>query len=377
MSQLKVNKIESTTSGGNCVVNATNISPRNILTNGDCAVNQRGPAPGGTAVSANNEFMVDRFHIAKSSSATIGFIQTENPGADGFHFGIKATCTSASSPSAAHYYLLRYKIEGYNLTRLNWGKSNAQPATLSFWVKSSQTGTFGGAIPNSNASRTYVFSYTVSSADTWERKKISIPATTSGAWLDDNRCGAELWFSLGVGSDNQASVGWHDASKMTVTGETQLANTGSGTMEFTGFQLERGEHMNEFEWIPYSQNLMECLRYFHRIEKDSASAWSVLSTSAVNRATNNTRCFFKHPVPLRALASWTISDVDDTRVDSSSTSHVFATNTPNSTTLLASYSTKEQTCVDFGSADTNIATGHASWLRSNNTAVTLDFSAEL
>ena len=152
---------------------------------------------------------------------------------------------------------------------------------------------------------------------------------------------------------------------------------GASTIDLTGVQLEVGDTATAFEHRPYADEYLRCARYFHRIEKDSASAWSVLSTSALNRATNNTRCFFKHPVPLRGLASWAISAVGDTRVDSSSTSHAFATNTPNSTSLLASYSTKEQTCVDFGSADTNIATGHASWLRSNNTAVTLDFSAEL
>ena len=363
------------------------LSFRNLIINGAMQVYQRG-----AATTTHNSFAADRFKYSTSGcdeNPTLERIALTSsdtgPWAQGFRFSNQFTNGNQTSGAGVGDYIrLMQRIEGQNIAQSGWDyTSSSSYITLSFWVKSSIAQNFYGYIYTADGTaQSYPFETGSLSANTWTKITKTIPGNSNITMDSDTGEGLRITFVPFYGTNLTASPTlntWAAYSATAVIPDMTSTwyTTNDSTFAITGVQLEVGSTATDYEHRSYGDEYLRCARYFHRIEKDSGQAWSVLSTSAVNRGTNNTRCFFKHPVPLRAIASWAISDVDDTRVDSSSTGHIFATNTPNSTTLMASYSTKEQTCVDFGSADTNIAIGHASWLRSNNAAVTLDFSAEL
>jgi len=173
------------------------------------------------------------------------------------------TSLSSYSVLAGDYYLLAQPIEGFNSSDLNWGTANAQTITVSFWTKSSLTGTFGGAIENSAANRCYVFSYTISAANTWEQKTITIPGDQSGTWLTDNSVGLVLRFGLGVGSTYSGAAGsWGSTRYFSATGATSVVGTNGATFYLTGVQLEVGSKATAFERRPYGMELQLCQRYY-------------------------------------------------------------------------------------------------------------------
>jgi hypothetical protein len=155
-------------------------------------------------------------------------------------------------------------IEGYNFADLGWGAAGAQTVTLSFWVRSSLTGTFGGAILNSAQDRSYVFSYTINAANTWEQKTISVHGDTTGTWLITNGRGATLCWSLGMGSNRVATAGaWSAAGNFSVTGGADLVATNGATFYITGVQLEAGSTASSFAHENVGDTLQKCQRYYH------------------------------------------------------------------------------------------------------------------
>ena len=235
---------------------------RNLIINGAMQVAQRGST---TINGAESYGQVDRFKGYGISGGQFSLAQSTDAPA-GFVRSLIATVTSAdSSIASGDYYGISHRIEGHNVARLNYGTSNAQTTTLSFYVKSSLTGTFGGAIRNSAANRSFNFSYTINSANTWERKSYTIIGDQTGTWLQDGGIGLRVTFSLGDGSARLASAGsWNAGNYAGVTGQTNLISTGSATLQLTGLQLEQGTIMTDFEHRSFGEEFELCKRYYQK-----------------------------------------------------------------------------------------------------------------
>jgi len=240
---------------------------RNMIINGSQIVAQRGTG----AVTSNVSFPVDRWQITNSSGASISVQQNSDvPSGEGFAFCTKYTVTSADSGvTGTEDALFRQHIEGQDITQLAWGTSSAKTVTLSFYVKSSLTGTFGGALKNSDNSRAYPFTYTISSANTWEYKTITIVGETSGTWLSTNGIGVRVVFSMGSGSDRLGTAGaWSTNNNDGATGQTQVVETVNATWQITGVQFEIGK-ATPFEHRSFGEELSLCHRYYQEFNFDT------------------------------------------------------------------------------------------------------------
>jgi hypothetical protein len=220
-----------------------------------------------TIPSTTTQYTLDRWN-AQSSQASKYSVQ-RNAGAvtppAGFtnYFGVTSLATTAVG--AGDYYDTYQGIEGFNTADLGWGTANAQPVTISFWVRSSLTGTFGASIRNGLVTRSYPFSYTVSAANTWEQKTITIAGDTTGTWATDNTAGLFLTFGFGVGSTLSGTAGsWQAGNFLSATGATSVVGTNGATFYITGVQLEAGSVATPFEQIDYGRELMMCQRYYVR-----------------------------------------------------------------------------------------------------------------
>jgi hypothetical protein len=182
------------------------------------------------------------------------------------------------------------------MSDFGWGTASAQTVTLSFWVRSSLTGTFGGAIANSAANRSYPFTYTISAADTWEQKTLTIAGDTSGTWLTTNGIGAYIYFSTGAGLTVSGTAGaWASSDFRSATGAVALVTTNGATFYITGVQLEKGSIATSFDFRDYGRELMLCQRYFYRrggSESYGACYWQA--------TTQWNGCVLQHPVTMRA-----------------------------------------------------------------------------
>jgi hypothetical protein len=163
-------------------------------------------------------------------------------------------------------FVVGQRIEGFNAADLDWGTANAKTVTLSFWVRSSLTGTFGGSLQNSSQNRNYPFSYTISAANTWEQKTITITGDTTGTWLTTNGIGIRLNFGFGVGSTYSGTAGsWSATEYFSATGATSVVGTNGATFYITGVQLEQNTSATPFERRLISQELANCYRYFEMV----------------------------------------------------------------------------------------------------------------
>ena len=280
MSTIKANAILDASGGNTVTINgatptAYNTMGKNLIINGAMQVAQRGTS---VTIVSNPTYTVDRWRFDISVGSKLS-AQQSSVAPVGFSNSMLITSLSAYTPSAGDQFVFNQLIEGFNTSDLNWGTANAKTVTLSFWVRSSLTGTFGGSIRNNTVNRSYVFSYTINSANTWEQKTITIAGDTTGTWETTNSTGVRLSFSLGSGSSTGNTAGsWYTANYRSVTGETQLVGTSGATFYITGVQLEVGSVATEFERRPYGTELMLCQRYYQQ------KAGFVVTTSSIYQA---------------------------------------------------------------------------------------------
>jgi hypothetical protein len=277
MSTLNVNRIVDASGG---VLAPISSVMRNRIINGAMTISQRNGTS--SVTPANLDYSLDRFQawISASSKFTI----QQNAGSVtppvGFINYLGVTSSSAYSVSAGDYFAVRQPIEGLNITDLGWGTANAKTVTLSFQVYSSLTGTFGGSLGNSNYSRTYPFTYTVSSANTWTTISVTIAGDTSGTWLTTNGVGIYVTFGLGVGSTYSGTANtWSGSFYISPTGATSVVGTNGATFYITGVQLEVGTQATGFEYRQYGTELALCQRYFEVVSMNGLGGAS--STTAV------------------------------------------------------------------------------------------------
>jgi hypothetical protein len=236
---------------------------RNKIINGAMVIDQRNA---GASISGNNtSFGVDRFQVLASVNSKFNIQQNAGsvtPPA-GFSNYLGVTSTSAYTAGATEVFVLVQKIEGLNIADLAYGSASAQTVTISFWVRSSLTGTFSGYIQNSAADRSYVFSYTINAANTWEQKSVTIAGDTTGTWLTSSGIGFRVGITLAAGSSSTTTAGsWVASDKYGVTGTTSIVGTNGATFYITGVQLERGTIATPFEYRNYQQELAMCQRYY-------------------------------------------------------------------------------------------------------------------
>ncbi len=238
---------------------------KNLIINGDMRINQRGNYST-TVNSTSVTPAIDRWLGRGKGSAGVFNILATDEVSNGFTNHVVLDVTTASTPSGTDSYRFQQMIEGYNIARLNWGTANAKSITLSFWAKSTLTGTFGGSVANGDYNRFNPFSYTISAANTWEYKTVTIAGDTSGTWRTDNNLGLRLNFSLGAGSSRLGTAGtWTSSVLEGVTGQTNHIATNGSNLRITGVQVEEGTSATDFEHLQYGQQMQLCQRYFYSL----------------------------------------------------------------------------------------------------------------
>ena len=293
------------TTGGTVAAafNSNGLFFRNRIINGDMRIDQRNAGAAVTVNSVSAYYPVDRFYGQGQGSDGVYTLQRSTTAPTGFTNSIIATVTTAdASIGAAQYYTVGQSIEGTNLADLGWGAAGALTVTLSFWVRSSVTGTFGGALVNNANNRSYPFTYVINSANTFEYKTITIPGDTSGTWPTDTGRSLQLHWSLGVGSTYSGTASaWAGALYLNATGSTNLISTLNATWYITGVQLETGSVATPFERRPFGEMLMLCQRYY--IKWLNSSSNTHYSFTGINNSTTRSFHNLFLPVPMRASPS--------------------------------------------------------------------------
>jgi hypothetical protein len=265
-------------------------SIKNRIINGAMVIDQRNA---GASAAFVTSFTLDRWQGVEDTDGAMTAQQVTDAPA-GFTNSLKVTTTTDdASLGATQYADINQPIEGYNVADLAWGTADAKTITISFWVKSSLTGTFGGCLTNSAFNRSYPFTYTISSANTWEQKSITIAGDTGGTWQTTTSTGIRVIFGLGVGSTYSGTAGsWTANNFLSATGAVSVIGTLNATWQITGVQLEVGSQATGFEYRQYTTELQLCQRYFQR---DFQGTWGATYSATEALFT------FVHAVSMRAL----------------------------------------------------------------------------
>jgi hypothetical protein len=277
---------------------------KNRIINGAMVIDQRNAGASGTA----NGYTVDRwqYYGAVASKGT----WQQNAGSvtppSGYTKYLGFTSSSAYTVGASENFSILQFIEGYNSADLSFGSASASTVTLSFWVRSSLTGTFGGALLNSAANRSYPFTYSISSANTWEQKSITIVGDTSGTWLTTTGTGIQVNFGLGVGSTYSGTASaWASALYVSATGATSVVGTNGATWYVTGVQLEKSSTTTSFDVRPYATEFALCQRYFQTLAVSTGSGVYIAPIVADSASTGLGVVFL--PVVMRTSPSLAIT----------------------------------------------------------------------
>jgi hypothetical protein len=270
MSELKIDKVSPRT--GN-YVSLNTVGMKNIFINGDMSIAQRGTSTSGLGADSSQTYVLDRFKFqvngALSTARYTVSQDTDVPSGQGFAKSSKIDVTTAdASLNAAYYLFYRQEIEGQNLQYLKKGTANAESVTMSFWVKSNKTGTYICEIDDNDNSRNINKSYTINSADTWEKKTITFAGDTTGTLDNDNGSSFRIFWWLGAGTDYTSGTLATDWEATTAAnravGQVNLADNTANYINITGVQLEAGTTASDFEFLPVDVNLQRCLRYFYK-----------------------------------------------------------------------------------------------------------------
>jgi len=257
---------------------ASSIGFRNRIINPGMVIDQRN-AGASASLNSSQTYFLDRWFAVEDTDGTMTIQQSSTAPAGFSNSALLTTGTADASLGATQLCYFAQKIEGFNVADLAWGTASAQTITLSFWVRSSLTGTFGGAIANNAFNRSYPFTYTINAANTFEYKTVTIAGDTSGTWLTTNGAGMQVFWGLGVGSTYSGTAGaWAGSGFISATGATSVIGTAGATFYITGVQLEAGTVASPFDRRDYGRELMMCQRYFERLPAGGYPAVGVRTT---------------------------------------------------------------------------------------------------
>jgi hypothetical protein len=293
---------------------------KNRLINSDMRIDQRNAGASVTVGTANPLFTLDRWCFQTTQSSKLSTQQNQGsvtPPA-GFSNYLGITSLSAYSVVSSDYFDVQQRIEGFNLSDLDFGKATAKTVTLSFWVRSSLTGTFGGALTNGAFNYSYPFTYTISSANTWTQISVTIAGPTSGTWVGaTNELALYVSFGLGMGSTYNGTAGsWQAGGFLSATGATSVVGTNGATFYITGVQLEQNTSATPFERRLYGQELANCQRYFQKsydysvVPGTSGTSLGGLFESSIGAANSTSIKLgsFSFPVRMRTAPSVQLYD---------------------------------------------------------------------
>jgi hypothetical protein len=309
---------------------------------------------------------VDRFAVAHSGNPTFS-LQQISDAPTGFVNSMRWTTTNATG--AYDFSLITQTIEGTNISDLAWGSANAKTVTLSFWTKSSLTGTFGGALNNSDSTRLYPFTYTISAANTWEYKTVTITGDISGTWLTTTGRGINVRWQMGSTSTYTGTNNiWQTVSaKYAASGCVQILETLNATWQITGVQLEVGSFATTFERRPYGTEFMLCQRYLPAYRATGSGNQDIASGLCIS----STACYFGFDFVVQPR-------VEPTGVTISAAGHFGAVNNAFSATNLFTglsfsiASTKRALLTGTGSS--GLVQGDATFVRSQNSGAYMLFT---
>lgn len=280
---------------------------RNIIINGAMMVAQRSTS---TQFSNANGYVCDRFECSNQTDGAITFSQsTDVPSGQGFINSTKINVDTAdTSLTATQHALFQQKVEGLNSSQLMWGTSNAENITVSFWIKSSLTGTFTYYVLDESAnSQSYVESFTIDAANTWQKIVLNIDGPTTGGTADFPITNARSFFTgicLGVGTTHQTSTtgSWHSTANFaaSTSSAVKLIGTASANMYVTGWQIELGNQVTPFEHRSFGEELALCQRYYFQAHDGGGDTW--LSTGNYYTSTQ-VDYGVRFPVQMRATPS--------------------------------------------------------------------------
>lgn len=296
---------------------------RNRLINGDMRVDQRNLGASVTGPTAGYIYPVDRWNMYTSVTSKMTGQQVSTAPV-GFTNSVLISSSAATTPAAGDEYELVQSIEGYNVADFLWGTSSAKTITISFWVRSTLTGTFSGFLYNAGATRSYIFNFTINAANTWEYKTVTVPGCPDGAWGAGANQGIKLGFDFGCGTNYEGTGStWLSSFKTRTAGSTRLINTSGATMNITGVQLEAGVTATTFEFRPYHTELAMCQRYYYRCTWSNGPSTDNYLTFGLASTTNTVLFNFPHPVTMCAKPnlsiSLTVANYNATVIDLAST----------------------------------------------------------
>ena len=361
---------QSVTLAGTLSLASQNMSPytgfKSRIINGGMTIDQRNS--GASVTPTNGAYTLDRWAavLTQASKFTVEQTITGVSAPVGFTDYLAFTSSSAYSVLTGDAFGMYQLVEGFNCADLAWGTANAQTVTLSFWVRSSLTGTFGGSIINSSANRSYVFSYTISAANTWEQKSITIAGDQSGTWLTTNGVGLMVRYGLGSGSTFTGTAGsWGAGNIVQPTGSVSVVGTNTATWYITGVQLEKGSTATSFDYRPYGTELALCQRYFISYGGDASYE---RFANCVNTSTTQAIGMVSFPIQMRIGPSIT---------SSGSLGLYNGVGISAVTTIAVDSAATKTTTASFNVASGLSTNAFTQAIANNSTATRLTFSAEL
>jgi hypothetical protein len=349
---------------------------KNRIINGAMVIDQRNNGasvtyPGSGSVGSEL-YVIDRW-AGNSTGSTRFSMQRSTTAPAGFTNSLLITTTTAGTPGASDFCYFVQGIEGFNTADLGFGTANAQTVTISFWIRSSLTGSFGGSISNSAANRRYPFSFAISAANTWEYKTITIPGDTTGTWLTDNGRGITLVFNLGTGSTNEGPANAWATTGIAPTGSVDLVATAGATLNITGVQLEKGSTATSFDYRPYGTELALCQRYYYRRNYDQSTV-DVVAVFAAYSSGGAWGKIIDLPVEMRATPTGSLSSIGHFRPTNSTGSAQAAFSAGS---LAGQGTSKSQLTTAGWSGSSGLSAGNATAVVNNTTSAWIDASAEL
>jgi hypothetical protein len=343
---------------------------KNRIINGAMVIDQRNA---GAAITTGTGFYsVDRWNVIAQTSAKITVQQNAGsvtpPVGFSNYLGVTVGASANVTLGATDQYLLRQGIEGFNMADLAWGTASAASIAISFWVRSSLTGTFGGTLHGGGggSSYSYPFSFSIGSANTWTKISVNIAGQTAGTWTTNNTLFTWVSFDLGVGSTYSGTANaWANTYYSGVTGAVKMVETNSATFYVTGVQLEKGLTATSFDYKPYGTELALCQRYFYNIV-GNLNPFAGLGSGVVTGLTT-ARVYIKYPVNARTSPTVSFGGV------------VYVYDGGNGTVTSVAINAGDQSCsVDFTCSGGGITIGRGCVPNTANASTDfLQFSAEL
>ena len=279
MSTIAVNAITdanggNTTSINNTTPNAYNTVGKNLIINGAMRIDQRNSGSAFTMTS-DSQYAIDRFKLRTYGGSGRFSTQQSSTAPAGFDTSALLTVTTTEN-SGSYGYAIGQRLEGNTIAHLNWGTADAKDVTLSFWVRSSLTGTYCASFRTFNGTYSYVSEFTISSANTWEKKTITVTGPTVGTWSSDNTGAVIIDFTLGSQTSKETATtdSWHSGNYVSTSNQADWMGTTSNTFYITGVQLEVGSVATEFERRPYGTELQLCQRYYFSTYPDGIAVGS-------------------------------------------------------------------------------------------------------